>query len=63
VDTEQKRIVTSGGRVLCAVGMGASVRAAQSEAYGLVKEIRWKGAQYRRDIGHLAVARENAAAR
>ena len=59
----QRRIVTSGGRVLCAVGMGANVRAAQAEAYGLVDAIRWEGAQYRRDIGHLAVARENAAAR
>ena len=62
MDADQGRVVTSGGRVLCAVGMGASVRAAQSEAYGLVNAIRWKGAQYRRDIGHLAVARENAAA-
>jgi len=63
VDANAKRIVTSGGRVLCAVGMGQSVRAAQSQAYALVKEIRWQGAQYRRDIGHLALARENAAAR
>jgi phosphoribosylamine--glycine ligase len=62
MDAEQ-RIVTSGGRVLCAVGMGANVRAAQAEAYGLVDAIRWEGAQYRRDIGHLAAARENAAAR
>jgi phosphoribosylamine---glycine ligase len=63
VDADEKRIVTSGGRVLCAVGMGESVRAAQSQAYALVRQIRWQGAQYRRDIGHLAVARENTAAR
>ena len=56
-------VLTSGGRVLCAVGMGASVRAAQSEAYALVDAIHWPGAHYRRDIGHLAVARENAAVR
>lgn len=59
----QGRVVTSGGRVLCAVGVGASVRAAQSQAYALVNCIRWPGAQYRRDIGHLAAARETAAAR
>jgi phosphoribosylamine--glycine ligase len=57
------RVLTSGGRVLCAVGMGESVRAAQSSAYTLVNAIHWPGAQYRRDIGYLAVARENAAAR
>jgi phosphoribosylamine--glycine ligase len=62
MDREQERIVTSGGRVLCAVGLGASVRAAQAQAYGLVSAIGWEGAQYRRDIGHLAVARENAGA-
>jgi phosphoribosylamine--glycine ligase len=55
--------VTGGGRVLCAVGMGTSVRAAQSEAYALVGAIGWPGAQYRRDIGHLAAARESAAVR
>jgi phosphoribosylamine--glycine ligase len=55
------RVVTSGGRVLCAVGMGKGVRAAQSQAYALAGCIGWPGAQYRRDIGHLAAAREEAA--
>ncbi|HEY5102847.1 MAG TPA: phosphoribosylamine--glycine ligase [Steroidobacteraceae bacterium] len=54
-------IVTSGGRVLCAVGCGAGVRAAQSEAYALAGAISWRGVQYRSDIGHLAAAREAAA--
>jgi len=58
-----KSVLTSGGRVLCAVGAGASVRAAQSQAYALTSVISWPGAQYRRDIGHLAAAREEAAAR
>jgi phosphoribosylamine--glycine ligase len=52
------RIVTTGGRVLCAVGLGSSVREAQREAYALADSIRWNGAQYRRDIGYRAVARE-----
>ena len=52
------RIVTTGGRVLCAVGLGATVREAQREAYALADSIRWNGVQYRRDIGYRAVARE-----
>jgi phosphoribosylamine--glycine ligase len=55
---EGDRIVTTGGRVLCAVGLGATVREAQREAYALADSIRWSGVQYRRDIGYRAVARE-----
>jgi phosphoribosylamine--glycine ligase len=58
-----ERVLTNGGRVLCAVGSGASVRAAQSEAYALADAIHFTGVQYRRDIGHLAAAREDSAAR
>jgi phosphoribosylamine--glycine ligase len=50
--------VTSGGRVLCAVGLGATVRAAQQQAYALVDAIRWEGMQFRKDIGYRAIARE-----
>ena len=56
------RIVTSGGRVLCAVGLGASVAAAQREAYALAGAVHWNGAHYRRDIGYRAMAREAAPA-
>ena len=52
------QVVTSGGRVLCAVGLGASVREAQHQAYALTDVIRWEGVQYRRDIGYRAVQRE-----
>ena len=52
------RVVTSGGRVLCAVGLGASVRAAQKQAYELAGTICWEGLQYRKDIGYRAIARE-----
>jgi len=51
------RVVTSGGRVLCAVGLGARVAEAQRAAYALVAPIRFQGAQYRHDIGHRAIAR------
>src|SRR5882757_470160 len=53
-------VVTSGGRVLCAVGLGASVSAAQSQAYGLVNSISWTGVQFRHDVGYRAIAREHA---
>jgi phosphoribosylamine--glycine ligase len=52
------KIVTNGGRVLCAVGLGATVSEAQRAAYALCDNIRWDGVQYRRDIGYRAVARE-----
>ena len=48
-------IVTSGGRVLCAVGLGEGVAAAQRAAYALVDCIRWDGMQYRGDIGWRAL--------
>ncbi len=55
---KEGHIVTAGGRVLCAVGLGNSVGAAQARAYELVKQIHWDGMIYRRDIGHRAIARE-----
>jgi phosphoribosylamine---glycine ligase len=52
------QIVTAGGRVLCAVGLGDTVAAAQAQAYALVHAIHWNLVQYRRDIGYRAIARE-----
>jgi phosphoribosylamine--glycine ligase len=56
---EGDRIVTAGGRVLCAVGLGDTVAAAQTQAYALVHAIHWNLVQYRRDIGYRAIDREN----
>ena len=53
-------VVTNGGRVLCTVGLGATVSAAQAQAYDLVHAIHWNLVQYRRDIGYRAVTRETA---
>jgi phosphoribosylamine--glycine ligase len=53
-----ERIVTRGGRVLCVVGSGETVQAAQAEAYRVAGQIRWDGVHYRRDIGYRAVQRE-----
>jgi phosphoribosylamine--glycine ligase len=55
---EGARVLVSGGRVLCAVGLGSNVAAAQAEAYALVDTVHFAGMQYRRDIGHRAIARE-----
>jgi phosphoribosylamine--glycine ligase len=52
------RIVTSGGRVLCAVGLGERVADARRQAYALVDAIRIDGAHHRADIGHRAIARD-----
>ncbi len=51
------RVLTSGGRVLCAVGLGDGVQEAQRAAYLLVDRLRWNGVQCRRDIGWRAIAR------
>ncbi len=53
------QVVTNGGRVLCAVGLGHTVTQAQTNAYKLVKAIHWDEVYYRNDIGHRAIAREN----
>ncbi len=55
---EGEKVLTNGGRVLCAVGLGDTVSEAQSAAYALCEKIDWDGVQYRRDIGYRAIARE-----
>jgi phosphoribosylamine--glycine ligase len=57
---ESGRVLTDGGRVLCVVGAGTSVRGACDAAYAGVREITWDGAFYRTDIGYRAIQREEA---
>jgi phosphoribosylamine---glycine ligase len=52
------KVVTTGGRVLCAVGLGTSVSEAQSAAYALCDRLDTSALHYRRDIGYRAIARE-----
>jgi phosphoribosylamine--glycine ligase len=52
------QVVTAGGRVLCATGLGETVADAQNKAYEMVTKINWKDMYYRTDIGYRAVARE-----
>jgi phosphoribosylamine--glycine ligase len=51
----ERRLVTSGGRVLCVTALGDSVRVAQARALAAVRQIRFDGAQWRNDIGHRAI--------
>ena len=50
-------LTTSGGRVLCVVGLGDSVKVAQKNAYAAADQIHFDGAQMRRDIGWRALKR------
>jgi phosphoribosylamine--glycine ligase len=52
-----ERVLTSGGRVLCAVGLGAQLGDAQRQAYALAQCIHFPGQQYRHDIGYRAMSR------
>ncbi len=52
---ENGKVLTSGGRVLCVTALGETVKFAQQQAYKIVDEIKFDGAQYRTDIGYRAV--------
>ncbi|MDX1738237.1 MAG: phosphoribosylglycinamide synthetase C domain-containing protein, partial [Alphaproteobacteria bacterium] len=58
---ENGDILATGGRVLNVVGLGNSVKEAQSTAYKAVDAIDWENGFCRRDIGWRAIAREEAA--
>ena len=51
------RVVTDGGRVLCATALGATVREAQAAAYAAASGIGWDGEFHRHDIGWRAIDR------
>lgn len=53
------KIVTSGGRVLCATALGESVTDAQKRAYSIANTISWSGVFKRNDIAYRAIEREN----
>jgi phosphoribosylamine--glycine ligase len=55
------KVLTSGGRVLCACALGDSVADAQQRAYAAAAPIRWQGEFHRSDIGWRAIARERQA--
>ena len=49
------KVTTSGGRVLCVTTLGETVKFAQQRAYQIAEEIKFEGAQYRKDIGYRAI--------
>lgn len=60
VEKQGDKLLTNGGRVLCATALGNSVYEAQQFALKLAELIQWQGRFYRSDIGYRAVAREQA---
>ncbi len=54
---ENGQLKTAGGRVLCVVGLGDSVKVAQKHAYEALDQIQFDGMQMRRDIGWRALKR------
>ncbi|HEX5338668.1 MAG TPA: phosphoribosylamine--glycine ligase [Gallionella sp.] len=54
--TQDGKVVTSGGRVLCVVALGDMVKVAQKRAYEIADSIHFDGSQMRRDIGYRAIA-------
>lgn len=55
---QDEKVVTSGGRVLCATALGNNVTQAQRAAYELLNQVSWKGVEYRTDIAYRAIERE-----
>jgi phosphoribosylamine--glycine ligase len=52
-------LTVTGGRVLCVVGLGDTVKSAQKHAYDAIEKIQFEGAQYRKDIGWRALNRKH----
>lgn len=52
---ENDGIVTAGGRVLAVVALGETLAQAQKAAYEAVDKVKFRGVQFRRDIGHRAL--------
>jgi len=58
--TQDKSIVTNGGRVMMATGRGSNLAEAVKNAYGLAWSIEWDGIYYRKDIGQDLLKLESA---
>ena len=53
--TDNGRVVTSGGRVLCVTATGATVKSAQQRAYAAVEKIGFNKMYCRSDIAWRAI--------
>jgi phosphoribosylamine--glycine ligase len=53
-------IVTAGGRVLGITAVATDLKTALNKAYAELEKISFEGMQFRRDIGHRALAKEHS---
>ena len=51
------KLVTNGGRVLCAVSVASSITEAAGRAKSKVSRVSFSGAHFRKDIGHRQIMR------
>jgi len=58
--THDNNIVTNGGRVMTATGMGKTLTEAVEKAYRLASTIHWDGIYFRKDIGQDLLKLESA---
>jgi len=54
---KDNQVVANGGRVLGVTALGETIENAIENAYGTLKNIKWDGVYYRKDIGQKAVNR------
>ncbi len=59
-DDSDGTLRVSGGRVLCATGLGADVRTALAASHRLAEAVGFEGKVFRRDIGWREIARAGA---
>jgi phosphoribosylamine--glycine ligase len=57
---KDNKVITQGGRVLCATALGETVTKAQASAYQLTHQIQWNDVYYRDDIAYRAIVREQS---
>lgn len=55
VSAKDGKLYADGGRILVAVGLADSIGVAQAKAYELVKNIKFSGMHYRKDIAYQAI--------
>ena len=56
-DQSEAKVISSGGRVLSATGIAASLSEAIEAAYGAISQVNMEGGQFRKDIGSRALER------
>ena len=55
MSAENGKLYATGGRVLVCVGLGATLKSAQQNAYKLCENVKFAGKQNRTDIAYQAL--------